>query len=131
MTDTHPADSHVIPVRPEIAAQARVNTAQYRSLYEQAARDPDGFWGAEARKRIAWIKPPTKVKNTSFTGNVSIKWFDDGTLNATASCLDRHLAERGDQTAIIWESDDPTVSEHVTYRQLHEKVCRQIGRAHV
>ena len=70
------------------------------------------------------MKPPTKIKNTSFTGDVSIKWFEDGTLNASASCLDRHLATRGDQTAIIWESDDPAVSRHVTYRDLHEQVCR-------
>ena len=75
-------------------------------MYERAARDPDGFWAEEA-KRIAWIKPPTKIKNTSFTGDVSIKWFEDGMLNASASCLDRHLATRGDQTAIIWEGDDP------------------------
>ena len=75
-------------------------------MFERAGRDPDGFW-AEQAHRIAWMKPPTKIKNTSFSGDVSIKWFEDGTLNASASCLDRHLATRGDQTAIIWESDDP------------------------
>src|SRR5580692_1043708 len=123
MPDTHHAEGQVFPVKPEIAAHALVTTAQYRDLYERAARDPDGFWAEEA-KRIAWIKPPTKIKHTSFAGNVSIKWFEDGTLNASASCLDRHLATRGDQTAIIWESDDPSVSLHVTYRELHEQVCR-------
>ena len=70
------------------------------------------------------MKPPTRIKNTSFTGDVSIKWFEDGTLNASAYCLDRHLATRGDQTAIIWEGDDPKVSKHITYRELHEQVCR-------
>jgi acetyl-CoA synthetase len=100
-----------------------VDQAGYRARYERAARDPNGYWAEEA-KRIAWMTPPTKIKNTSFDGDVSIKWFEDGTLNASVSCLDRHLATRGEQTAIIWESDDPNVSQHVTYQQLHEKVCR-------
>ena len=121
MPDIHHPE--VIPVKPEIAAKAHITAAQYRDQYEHAARDPDGFWAAEA-KRIAWMKAPTKIKNTSYAGDVSIKWFEDGTLNASVSCLDRHLATRGDQTAIIWESDDPSVSKHVTYRQLHEQVCR-------
>jgi acetyl-CoA synthetase len=123
MPDTQHPEAQTFPVKPEIAAQAHVTAAQYRDQYERAARDPDGFWAAEA-KRIAWMKPPTKIKNTSFAGNVSIKWFEDGTLNASVSCLDRHLAARGEQTAIIWESDDPSVSKHVTYRELHEQVCR-------
>jgi acetyl-CoA synthetase len=123
MPDVHPADEHVFPVRPEFAAKAHVTAARYQDMFERAARDPNGFW-AEQSRRIAWMKPPTKIKNTSFAGNVSIKWFEDGTLNASASCLDRHLATRGDQTAIIWESDDPAVSRHVTYRELHEQVCR-------
>jgi acetyl-CoA synthetase len=123
MPDVHPADEHVFPVRPEVAAKAHVTAARYQDMVERAARDPDGFW-REQSQRIAWMKPPSKIKNTSFAGNVSIKWFEDGTLNASASCLDRHLATRGDQTAIIWESDDPTVSKHVTYRELHEQVCR-------
>ena len=123
MPDTHPIVAQIFPVRPEVAATAHVTAAGYRTMYERAARDPNGFWAAEA-KRIAWMKPPTKIKNTSFTGNVSIKWFEDGTLNASASCLDRHLATRGEQTAIIWEGDDPSVSKHITYRELHEQVCR-------
>jgi acetyl-CoA synthetase len=123
MPDTHPADSHVFPVRPETAAQAHVNAERYQAMFRRAARDPDGFWAEEA-KRVTWMKAPTKIKNTSFVGDVSIKWFEDGTLNASASCLDRHLATRGDQTAIIWESDDPSVSKHVTYRELHDQVCR-------
>jgi len=123
MPDTHPGGDQVFPVRSEFASKAHVDQAGYRARYERAARDPDGYWAEEA-KRIAWMKAPTKIKNTSFDGDVSIKWFEDGTLNASVSCLDRHLATRGDQTAIIWESDDPAVSANVTYRQLHEKVCR-------
>ena len=123
MSDTHPSGDQLFPVRADFAAKAHVDQAGYRAHYERAARDPDGYWAEEA-KRIAWMKAPTKIKNTSFDGDVAIKWFEDGTLNASVSCLDRHLAERGDQTAIIWEGDDPNTSAHVTYRQLHEKVCR-------
>jgi hypothetical protein len=83
-----------------------------------------GFW-AEQAKRIDWIKPFTKVKNTSFApGNISIKWFEDGVLNVAYNCIDRHLPKRGDQTAIIWEGDDPKESKHITYRELHDEVCR-------
>jgi acetyl-CoA synthetase len=100
-----------------------VNAAGYQDTYRQAAEDPDTYWAKEA-ERLAWIKFPTKIKNTSFTGDVSIKWFEDGVLNASVSCLDRHLAERGDTTAIIWEGDNPNTSRHVTYRELHDQVCR-------
>ena len=123
MPDSHHPEGQVFPVRPEIAAKAHVTEAHYREMFEQAQRDPDGFWREQAQ-RIAWMQQPTKIKNTSYAGDVSIKWFEDGTLNASASCLDRHLATRGDQTAIIWEGDDPSVSKHITYRQLHEQVCR-------
>ena len=124
MPDTQqPVEARVFPVRPEFAAQAHVTADGYRATYDRAARDPDGFWAEEA-KRIAWIKPPTRIKNTSFQGDVSIKWFEDGMLNASASCVDRHLATNGDTTAIIWEGDDPSQSRHVTYRELHDQVCR-------
>ena len=123
MADNNPTTGQIFPVLPAFAAAAHVNADQYRSLYEAADRDPDAFWRAEM-KRVAWMKTPTKIKNTSFTGDVSIKWFEDGTLNASVSCLDRHLATRGDQTAIIWEGDNPNDSKHVTYRELHEQVCR-------
>ncbi len=123
MTDTHHPDTRLIDVKPAFAAQTRVTKDAYRAMYDRAASDPDAYWAEEA-KRVAWIKPPTKIKNTSFQGDVSIKWFEDGVLNASASCLDRHLADRGDQTAIIWEGDDPNVSRHVTYRELHDQVCR-------
>ncbi len=114
-------------MRPEIAAGAHVTAAQYRTMYEQAARDPDGFWREQAR-RIPWIKEPTRIKDTSFTGDVKIRWYEDGQLNAAATCLDRHLADKGDQVAIIWEGDDPGQQRRVTYRELHEEVCR-LGNA--
>jgi acetyl-CoA synthetase len=117
------SDADIVALKPEIVAGALVNRAQYDDMTARAAETPDAFWAQEC-KRISWIKAPTKIKNTSFTGDVSIKWFEDGTLNASANCLDRHLAERGDQVAIIWESDDPNVSKKVTYRELHEQVCR-------
>ena len=117
------SDADIVPVKPEIAASALISRATFDEMTKQAATDPDAFW-AEESKRISWIKRPTKIKNTSFSGDVSIKLFEDGTLNASANCLDRHLAERGDQVAIIWESDDPDVSKKVTYRELHEQVCR-------
>ncbi|MDE2580127.1 MAG: acetate--CoA ligase [Rhodospirillales bacterium] len=123
MPDTHPGDNQVFPVRPEIAAHAHVTAERYRELYERAARDPDGFW-AEQSRRVAWMKAPTKVKNTTYSGDVSIKWFEDGVLNASVSCLDRHAAAHPDRVAIIWEGDDPSVSRHITYKELHEEVCR-------
>jgi acetyl-CoA synthetase len=100
-----------------------VDAEQYRSRYADSVADPDAFWGEEG-KRLDWIKPYTKVKNVDFTlGQVSIKWFEDGTLNVAANCIDRHLEARGDQTAIIWEPDSPDDQTlHITYRQLHARV---------
>ena len=119
-----PSGAQVFPVRPEVAAYALVNKDRYRAMYDQAARDPDTFWAEQAKRRVQWIKPPTKIKNTSFEGDVSIKWFEDGVLNVSETCLDKHLAERGDQVAIIWEGDDPNSTKSITYRDLHEQVCR-------
>jgi acetyl-CoA synthetase len=119
-------------VSAEWAARAWVDKKAYRSLYDRSISDPDGFWG-ETGRRIDWIKPYTRVKNTSFDPhNLSIKWFEDGTLNVSANCIDRHLATRGDQVALIWEGDDPTRDERITYRQLHERVCRlaNVFKAH-
>jgi acetyl-CoA synthetase len=108
----------------EWAARAWVNTEKYQALYKRSVDDPAGFWG-EAGKRVDWMKPFTKVKNTSFAPeNVSIKWYEDGTLNVSANCIDRHLPKRADQVAIIWEGDDPTQDDKITYRQLHERVCK-------
>jgi len=102
---------------------ALIDEATYRSWYERSVTDPDGFWGEHGR-RLDWFKPYTKVKNASFDGDVSIKWFEDGELNVSHNCIDRHLATRGDQVAIIWEGDDPSEDKRITYRQLHEAVCR-------
>lgn len=108
----------------EIVANAHVDAARYQEMYEASVRDPEAFWGEHGR-RIDWIEPYTKVKNTSFAyENVSIKWFEDGALNVSANCIDRHLDTRGDQVAIIWEADEPGEGEKITYRQLHERVCR-------
>src|SRR4051812_12295802 len=114
----------LIAVKPEIAAKAIVNQERQRAMTEAAARDPEGFWRQEMR-RIAWMREPTRIKNTSFSGDVSIKWFEDGVLNASVSCLDRHIeAGNGDRVAIIWEGDDPDSDSKVTYRELHGRVCR-------
>ncbi|RHW20409.1 acetate--CoA ligase [Pseudomonas jilinensis] len=112
------------PVSPEFAAKALINEQRYQQMYQASVSDPEAFW-AEQAKRIDWMKPFSKVKQTSFDDhNVDIKWFLDGHLNVSANCLDRHLETRGDQTAIIWEADEPGQSRHITYRQLHEQVCR-------
>ncbi len=117
-------DDTLIAVKPDIAAHAHVDAGRRAAMVEAAARDPEGFWREEC-KRIAWMTPPTRIKNTSFTGNVSIKWFEDGVLNASVSCLDRHVeAGRGDTVAIIWEGDDPNSDARYTYRQLLEETCR-------
>ena len=113
----------VFHVNPSIAADAHVNGERYRLMVNHAARDPDHFWAEQAR-RIAWMREPTMAKNTTFEGDVAIKWFEDGQLNASAVCLDAHLKQRGNQVAIIWEGDDPGQSRSVTYRELHEQVCR-------
>ena len=115
---------NLIPVPEAWKTRAFMTAAQYDAAYAESVADPDGDWGKEAA-RLDWITPFTKVKNASFdAGNLSIKWFEDGALNVAANCMDRHLATRGEQTAIIWEGDDPSVSRHITYRQLHEEVCR-------
>ncbi|MDJ0615081.1 MAG: acetate--CoA ligase [Rhizobiaceae bacterium] len=108
----------------EATQGAHIDDAKYTEMYEASVRDPEAFWGEEG-KRIDWIKPYTKVKNTTYEyPDVSIKWYEDGTLNVSANCIDRHLATRGDQTAIIWEGDEPSDDMHITYNQLHEHVCR-------
>src|SRR5471030_192928 len=114
----------IYDVSAECAKRAWVDQAKYREMYARSISDPNGFW-AEQGKRIGWIKPFTKVENTSFApGHISIKWFEDGVLNVAWNCIDRHLDKRGDQTAIIWEGDDPSESRHITYRQLHDEVCK-------
>jgi len=112
------------PVAAEFAAQARVKAGDYDKLYAESVRDPQGFWKRTAQ-RLDWIKPFSKVKDVSFAANdLHIRWFEDGQLNLSANCLDRHLQARGDKTAILWEGDDPNEAKAITYRQLHEQVCR-------
>jgi acetyl-CoA synthetase len=114
----------VYAVPAEWAARAWADGQKYHAMYQRSVQDPDGFWG-EMGRRLDWIKPYSKVKNTSYApDNVSIKWYEDGTLNVCANCVDRHLQSRGDQVAIIWEGDDPTRDEKITYRQLHERVSK-------
>lgn len=111
------------PIPTEIAKHTQINKKQYQHDYQLSLEDPDTFW-REKGQIVDWIKPYTKVKNTSFDpGHISIQWFEDGTLNLSTNCLDRHLQSRGDQTAIIWEGDDPSQSYHITYRQLYHDVC--------
>ncbi len=114
----------IYPVPTEWEHRAFINDAKYKEMYARSVSDPDGFW-AEHGKRIDWIKPFTKVKHTSFDPhNVQIKWFEDGTTNVSLNCIDRHLATRGDQVAIIWEGDNPSESKSITYNQLHDEVSR-------
>ena len=115
--------SKTYPPSAAMAANAHVDAAKYDEMYAASVSDPNGFWG-EHGKRIDWIKPFTKVKNVSFEpGNVDIKWFEDGTLNVAANCVDRHVATRGNQTAIIFEPDDPSEpAQHITYAELHGHV---------
>jgi acetyl-CoA synthetase len=113
----------VYNVPAEWASNAWVDNEKYLAMSKRAIADPAGFWG-EMGKRVDWMRPYTKVKNTTFSGDVSIKWYEDGTLNVSANCIDRHLARRGDQVAIIWEGDDPTVEQQITYKQLHAAVCK-------
>ena len=119
------AAKSVYPPSAEFVAKAHVDAAGYAARYAASVKDPEGFWGAEGL-RLDWIKPYTRVKNTSFQpGQVSIKWFEDGHLNVSANCIDRHMLTRADQTAIIWEADDPkTPSKNITYRELLEQTCR-------
>ena len=110
------------PPTADFAANAHIDKAKYDEMYAASVADPNTFW-AEHGNRIDWIKPFSKVKNTTFAyPDVSIKWFEDGELNVSANCIDRHLATRGDQTAIIWEADDPNISKHITYLELSEQV---------
>jgi acetyl-CoA synthetase len=115
----------IYPVPAQWADSALIDSARYDEMYRSSVTDPDAFWRAEAQ-RLDWIKPFTSVKQTSFhEADFGIKWFADGTLNLAANALDRHLAQRGDRTAILWEPDSPDPPpERITYRQLHADVCR-------
>ncbi|MDJ0995109.1 MAG: acetate--CoA ligase [Dinoroseobacter sp.] len=127
MTEQKPINQDEVlkPVPEDFAINAHINAERYAEMYAASVSDPEAFWG-EHGKTLDWIKPYTKVKDTSFEhDNVHIKWFEDGTLNVAANCIDRHLATRGDQTAIIWEPDEPTdPAMHITYKELHRSVCK-------
>ncbi|MCC7276409.1 MAG: acetate--CoA ligase, partial [Alphaproteobacteria bacterium] len=113
----------VIPVSPTIAAGAWIDQARYAAMYERSIADPESFW-AEQGRRLHWIKPYTRIKDVDYTGDVRIRWYYDGTLNACWNCVDRHLPTRADQTAILWEGDSPSEHRHVSYAEMHENVCR-------
>lgn len=118
------SEVHIYPVDNAIANNAHINHDQYREMYQQSTVNPQGFWRQHGQI-IDWITPYTKVKNTSFdSGHVSIKWFEDGELNVSSNCIDRHLADRGDQAAIIWEGDDPNDDATLTYNDLYQQVCQ-------
>ncbi|HEY4075874.1 MAG TPA: acetate--CoA ligase [Rhizomicrobium sp.] len=114
----------IIPVLEDWKKRTYVGAADYAARYAESVKDPDGFWAKEA-DRLDWLKPFTKVSDVSFDAqDLHVRWFEDGALNVAANCIDRHLAKRGNQTAIIWEGDDPKDSKRISYRQLHDEVCR-------
>ncbi len=118
------SNGHTYPVSPDFARQAWANEETYERMYRESIENPEEFWRQHGT-RIDWMKPYTKVKDVDFSrDNLHIRWFYDGTLNASVSCLDRHLPERAQQTAIIWEGDDPATDAHITYQDLFERVCR-------
>ena len=118
------SENEIFPVPENTAKAAFIDNEKYIELYQQSIEDPECFW-KEQGQRINWIKPYEKIKDVSFLQNdVHIKWYYDGTLNAAANCIDRHLSKRGDQVAIIWEGDDPTDHKSITYRELHKQVCK-------
>ena len=116
--------SDLYPVPADFAAQANVTAEQYKTMYAQSIENPEEFWAEQAKKYITWSKPWDSVMDWSFGENPSIKWFEGATLNVSYNCLDRHLETRGDQTAIIWESDDPNEHRTITYTELHQEVCK-------
>ena len=117
------SESKVFPVSATAIENTLCDAAKYDAMYKRSIEDPEGFW-AEHGKRIDWIKPFTKIRDVDYTGDVRIRWFEDGTLNASVNCIDRHLPEKADDIAIIWESDDPGHHKSITYGQLYEEVCR-------
>src|SRR6185312_5657440 len=118
------AMSKVHPVPSAFAAAEQIKPDDYQRLYAESLRDPEAFW-ANAAKRLDWMKPPTQIKDVSFDpGNLHNRWYADGVLNPTVSCLARPLDKRGDKTAILFEGDDPNVSRAISYRELHAEVCK-------
>jgi len=112
------------PVPEAIKKNAHINNEQYLEMYKQSLENPDEFWAEQAEKFVSWFKPWDKVQSKEYTGEINIKWFEGAKLNVSYNCLDRHLETRGDQVAIIWEGDDPEEDRQITYKELHEEVCR-------
>ncbi len=120
-----PPRAKVYPVPATVAKRAHIDAKKYASMYERSVKNPDGFWAEQAKQFVSWSKPWSQVSDWSYDAkDLHIKWFIDGKLNVSYNCLDRHLAKRGDQVAILWEGDDPKDDQKITYRQLHAEVCR-------
>lgn len=117
------SESKIYPVPAEVAAHAWINNEQYLQMYQRSVEDPEGFWAEQANQFLTWFKPWNKVLDWDFTKGY-IRWFDGGQINVSYNCLDRHLETRGDQTAIIWEGDSPNEDKKITYKQLHQDVCK-------
>ncbi|RUQ32921.1 MAG: acetate--CoA ligase [Candidatus Competibacteraceae bacterium] len=117
------SDAKLYPVPAEAAAHAWINDAKYQEMYQQSVDDPDGFWAEQAKQFVTWFKPWDKVLDWDFSRG-HIRWFDGATLNVSYNCLDRHLEQRGDQVAIIWEGDSPNEDKKITYRELYQDVCK-------
>ena len=119
------SENEIYPVPAEFAKQANITAEQYQEMYRQSVDDPHGFWSEQAENYLSWFKPWNKVSDWDFSGDdLHIRWFEGGELNVSYNCLDRHLQTRGDQVAIIWEGDDPNEDRKITYRELHQEVCK-------
>ncbi len=117
------SNDKIYGIKPEVAATAHIGEAEYHELYEQSVKDPEHFWGRQAERFLEWMEPWQKVTEYDFS-TANIRWFIGAKLNVSLNCLDRHLEKRGEQTAILWESDDPNINRKITYRELHRLVCR-------
>ncbi|RMD68026.1 MAG: acetyl-coenzyme A synthetase, partial [Gammaproteobacteria bacterium] len=114
----------IYPVPPEWRERAYINEEKYHAMYARSIEDPEGFWAEQAQAFVTWFKPWERVTHGDFKNPLDIRWFEGGKLNVSYNCLDRHLEARGDQTALLWEGDDPGQSSQLTYRELHREVCR-------
>lgn len=118
------SEEKIYPVSAAFSAKAHINDKKYKQMYQQSVSDPEAFWGEQAEQFVDWFQSWDKVMDCDFTGDVNIKWFQGAKLNVAYNCIDRHLESRGDQTAIIWEGDDPSVDKKITYREIHEQVSK-------
>src|SRR6266566_1330178 len=119
------ASEKVYEVSTDVTRSAYIDNKEYQEMYQRSVQDPDGFWAEQAQQFVTWSKPWEKVSAWSFDArNLYIRWFEGGTLNVSYNCLDRHLEKRGKQVAILWEGDDPKDDKKITYRELHETVCK-------